>query len=112
MWEYYVITELRIIYQDIYKKVHTKNIFIHKETKHFIGYNGDFDSDESGYEDDRDLFYRNQLKRYDKTILLYSDGNFIKEEYNKKYRKWIENIIDNDNEIIVVSKTKFTQLKI
>jgi hypothetical protein len=86
MWEYYVITELRIIFQDKNNKIQDKNFCIHKETKHFIGYDGDFDSDESGYEDARDLFYKKQLKKYDKIIILYNNGHFIKADYEKKYK--------------------------
>jgi hypothetical protein len=111
MWEYYVITELRIIFQDKNNKIQDKNFCIHKETKHFIGYDDDFDSDESGYEDARDLFYKKQLKKYDKIIILYNNGHFIKADYEKKYKDTISNLIGDTCKIISISKMKFAQMK-
>jgi hypothetical protein len=111
MWEYYVITELRIIYKDSNSKVYDKTFVILKEIKHFVSYNGDLDSDESEYESAVDLYYKQQMKRYDKIINLYSCGEYIKPEYQRKYQKRVRDLLPPDVYIINISKMKSTEIK-
>lgn len=118
MWQYYVITELRIIFQDEFKNVHDKRFVLHKELKFFVNYNGSLDSDESGYEDAINEYYQDQLKKYDKVIYLYSEGAFIKEKYKTKYQDRIRRLLQNniqdsdDNlKLILVTKSKYTEIK-
>lgn len=111
MWEYYVITELRIIYKDSENKIQDKQFVILKETKHFVSYNGDLDSDESEYEAAVDLYYKQQMKRYDKIINLYSCGKYLKTEFQRKYERRIKDLIPRDAFVINVFKMKYTQLK-
>lgn len=112
MWEYYVITELRIIYKDIQHKIHNKQFVILKEIKHFVTYNGDLDSDETEYEDAVDSYYKQQMKKYDKIINLYSDGNYIKSEFKRKYESRVLDLLPQDAFLINISKMKYTQLKL
>jgi hypothetical protein len=110
MWEYYVITELRIIYESE-NKIYTKQFVILKEIKHFVSYNGDLDSDESEYEDAVDLYYKQQMKKYDKIINLYSNGEYLKQEFKLKYEKRVQELLPRDAFIINISKMKYTQMK-
>jgi hypothetical protein len=91
MWEYYVITELRIIYKDSNSKVYDKTFVILKEIKHFVSYNGDLDND--------------------KIINLYSCGEYIKPEYQRKYQKRVRDLLPPDVYIINISKMKSTEIK-
>jgi hypothetical protein len=111
MWEYYVITELGIIYKDSQHKIHNKQFVILKETKHFVSYNGDLDSDETEYEAAVDLYYKQQMKKYDKIINLYECGKYIKPEFQRKYESRIKDLIPQDASLINVSKMKYTKLK-
>lgn len=111
MWEYYVITELRIIYKDSENKIYYKQFVILKETKHFVSYNGDLDSDESEYEAAVDLYYRQQMKRYDKIINLYSGGKYLKTEFKNKYEKRVRELLPSNVSIVSISKMKSTQIK-
>jgi hypothetical protein len=117
MWQYYVITELRIIFQDEFKNVHDKRFVLHKELKFFVNYNGSLDSDESGYEDAINEYYQDQLKKYDKVIYLYSEGSFIKDKYKTKYQDRIRRLLHNSQDadenynLILVTKSKYTEIK-
>ena len=111
MWEYNVMTELRIIYKDSQNKIYNKQFVILKETKHFVNYNGDLDSDESDYEDAVDLYYRQQMKKYDKIINLYSNGEYLKQEFKLKYESRVLELLPHGVFIINISKMKYTKLK-
>jgi hypothetical protein len=112
MWQYYVITELRIIYTDRNNLVEDRRFVIEKETKHFVSYNGDLDSDESGYDEAVDIYYRQQLKRYDKIICLYSYDEYVKKEFKTKYESRVKDLVSEGSRIINIFKTKYTQIKL
>lgn len=111
MWQYYVITELRIIYKDKTNTFKDNKFVICKEILNFSNYTGDVDSDETEYEQTIELYYKQQLKKYNKIINIYSDNRYIKPEFEKKYKRRINELIGNGCEIIHVFKTKYTQLK-
>lgn len=111
MWEYNVITELRIMYKDKNGITRDRSFIILKETKHFVGYNGDVDSDESGYDDSVSLFYKQQLKKYDKIINIYSDNKWIKPDFKTKYKKRVDDFIGTESYIFSIFKIKTAQVK-
>lgn len=112
MWQYYVITELRIVYIDRNNNVQDRCFVIQKDTKYFVNYNGDLDSDESGYDEAVDVYYRQQLKRYDKIICLYAYDEYVKKEYKIKYESRIKDLIGEESHIINIFKTKYTEIKL
>ena len=69
---------MKILRISAINKIYNKQFVILKETKHFVSYNGDLDSDESDYEDAVDLYYRQQMKKYDK-IMSFSLNNELRE---------------------------------
>lgn len=112
MWQYYVITELRIIYTDRNNLVQDRRFVIEKETKHFVSYNGDLDSDESGYDEAVDIYYRQQLKRYDKIVCLYAYDEYVKKQFKTKYESRVKDLVGEGSRIINIFKTKYTQIKL
>jgi hypothetical protein len=119
MWQYYVITELRVIFQDDLKNIQDQRFVLQKELKFFVNYNGNLDSDESDYENSVNQYYQDQLKKYDKIIYLYSEGSYIKEKYKSKYHDRIIRLINNNNHLedsnnnlILVTKSKYTEIKL
>lgn len=108
-WDYYIFTILQITYEKNNVECEYEYVLT-KQKKYFTSYNGDIDSDESGYEQDIHDYYDKQLKKYDKTIVLFDNSQFVKQSFQKKYEDDIIRCLPHDAVVIKVIKTKYAHI--
>ena len=108
-WNYYIYTILNILYCKDNINDECEYI-VSKERKYFNSYDGDVDSDESGYEQAVNEYYEKQLVRFDKQITIIDDSQYLKPFFKEKYEKDIYRCIPKDSTVLKVVKIKYASI--
>lgn len=106
-WVYYVYTILQILYETEDCKRGQIEHILSKKCKYFTEYNGDVDSDETDYNNSVNEYYKEQLRKYDKHIILMESNDYVRPRFMDKYNERVLRVIPKGGKVIRVIKQKY-----